>query len=157
MIELITTSAFVFSSIYGGPTIAAGNDTISTNTAPGVSVRVEEQATTSIPTRAELEKKAKAYFKDDPILVDIARCESHFRQLDRDGNILRGVVNKGDLGLMQINEYYHADKAKELGLDLKTIEGNMAYAKYLYDKEGAQPWISSSKCWNQISNQVALK
>lgn len=163
MTELIMTSIFVFSSIYGGPTtaIAMGTDMVSTSTAPVVTSRIDGQTNVKIPTSAELEKKAKAYFKDDPILVDIARCESRFRQLDKNGNILRGEINKGDLGLMQINEYYHADKAKELGLDLKTVEGNMAYAKYLYNHEGAQPWISSSKCWGQTANakllnQVAL-
>ena len=159
MIELITTSVFVLSSIYGGTTAATGTDMVSTSTAPGVSSRIEEQAVTKIPTSKELEKKAKAFFKDDPILVDIARCESRFRQLDKDGNVLRGVINKGDLGLMQINEYYHAEKAEELGLDLKTVEGNMTYAKYLYDHEGGQPWVSSSKCWKQAAsgNQVAVK
>jgi len=161
MIEILTTSLFVFSSIYGGATITTDTDMVSTNTAPGVSSKIEEQATSKIPTSKELEKKAKAYFKDDPILVDIARCESRFRQLDKNGNILRGEINKGDLGLMQINEYYHADKAKELGLDIKTLEGNMAYAQYLYDREGAKPWISSSKCWKQaadskLGGQVAL-
>ena len=162
MIELITTSMFVLSSIYGGPTITAtGTDMVSTTSAPDVSARIEGQATTSIPTSKTLEREAKVYFKDDPILVDIAGCESKFRQLDSNGNILRGEINKGDIGIMQINEYYHADKAKTLGLDLKTAQGNMAYAKYLYDREGAQPWISSSKCWDQTANlksgnQVAI-
>lgn len=153
MIELITTSVFVLSSIYGGPHAVMDADTVSTTTAPGVTSRIEEQATVSVYSKKELEQKARAFFKEDPILVEIARCESQFRQLDKNGNILRGAINKGDLGLMQINEYYHADKAEELGLNLKTVEGNMAYAKYLYDKEGAQPWISSSKCWNKAKNQ----
>jgi soluble lytic murein transglycosylase-like protein len=151
MIELITTSMFVLSSIYGGPTTVDAA-TVSTTTAPGASSRIEERMTSK-----ELEQTAKVYFKNVPILVDIARCESSFRQVDENGNILRGKVNKGDVGIMQINEYYHADKAKELGLDLKTVSGNLAYAKYLYDKEGTQPWISSSKCWNHTGDQVALK
>lgn len=147
---------FVLSSIYGAPTMAAGIDTVSTTTAPGVTPRIEQQTTNKIPTSKELEKIAKAYFKDDPILVDIARCESRFRHLGKDGNILRGEKNKGDLGLMQINEYYHADTAEQLGLDLKSLDGNMAYAKYLYDHEGAQPWISSSKCWRQTAPEGNL-
>jgi len=156
MIELITTSVFVLSSIYGGPTITADTGIVATTTAPGATQRVEVKATSTIPTSKELENKVKAYFKNDPILVDIARCESRFRQLDANGNILRGLINKGDLGIMQINEYYHADKAAKLGFDLKTVDGNLAYAKYLYNKEGVQPWISSSKCWDQTGNEVAL-
>lgn len=88
------------------------------------------------------------HFTDTPILADIARCESRFRHFDRDGNVIRGEVNRGDVGVMQVNEFYHGEKAKELGLDLHTIEGNVEYAKYLYEKEGTRPWNSSSKCWN---------
>ncbi len=159
MIEIITTSAFVLTSIYGSPT-ATAVDNISTTTAPGVSIARVEQTTTNIPTSKELERKAREYFKEDPILVEIARCESSFRHLDKDGNVLRGKVNKGDVGLMQINEYYHAETARKLELDLETLEGNMAYAKYLYNREGGQPWKASSNCWNKTnggdSTQIAL-
>lgn len=150
MIEIITTSVFVLTSIYGSPT-ANRVDNISTTTAPGASIRIEETTTTNIPTSKELEAKAKEYFKNDPILVEIARCESSFRHLTEDGNVLRGKVNKGDVGLMQINEYYHADTAEKLGLDLETLEGNMAYAKYLYNREGGQPWKASSNCWDKVA------
>jgi hypothetical protein len=160
MIEIITMSFFVFSSIYGGPTTAIA-DNVSTSTDKFVSARIEEQATTSIPTNKELESKVKTFFKDDPILAEIARCESSFRQYDANGDVLRGKVNKGDVGVMQINEYYHADKAGQLGLDLETPEGNMAYAKYLYEHEGGQPWKASSDCWRSAmksapAEQIAL-
>jgi len=157
MIELLTTSVFVLSSIYGGNATTASVNMVATATVSTTTQVLEEKATSTIPTKKEIEAKVKAYFKDDPILVDIARCESQFRQVDAKGNILRGTINKGDLGVMQINEYYHADKAAELGFDLKTVDGNLAYAKYLYNKEGVQPWISSSKCWDQPGDEVAMK
>ncbi len=162
MIELIMTSIFVFSSIYGTATAATGDMNISSSTPVVPLIQIEETATTTFPTRKQIEQIAKKYFKDDPILVEIARCESQFRQFDVNGNVLKGKVNRGDLGVMQINKYYHAETAKSLGMDLKTVEGNMAYAQYLYDKEGVQPWMSSSPCWkgalNTIKkNQVALK
>ncbi len=50
------------------------------------------------------EQYVRQYFKDIPIMVEIAKCESHFRQLDPDGDIHRGVVNNADVGVMQINE-----------------------------------------------------
>lgn len=156
MIELITTSIFVFSSIYGGPVIAAGANTIS------VSPSVNTAEETRLINQKDIEAKAKKYFKDDPILVEIARCESSFRQVDEKGNVLIGKVNKGDVGIMQINKYYHAEKALSLGFDLDTLDGNMGYAKYLYDKEGVKPWASSKPCWKQALksapvNQVALR
>ncbi len=156
------TSYFVFSSVYGTSTVAIVGDSTSTTATVVPLIRTEENATTTIPTRKEIEQKAKEFFKDDPILVEIARCESQFRQFDENGNILKGKVNKGDLGVMQINKYYHAEKAESLGYNLKTVDGNMAYAKYLYDHEGVQPWMSSSPCWKEAlnktdKNQVALK
>ena len=160
MIELITTSFFVFSSIYGGPT-AAGIADSATSTIVTPQVAVEATTTQKIPTNKGIEEAAKAYFKDTPVLADIAFCESTFRQYDDNGRVLKGKVNKGDIGVMQINKYYHADKAEELGLDLYTAEGNMAYAKYLYNKEGTKPWASSENCWKQgmkaPTDQVAMK
>ena len=163
MIEIITTSLFVFSSIYGAPT-AYADTMVSTTTAPGVTINKEEKIIkNNLYTKKQLELKEKAsvYFKDYPILVKIAGCESQFRQYDSEGKVLQGKVNKGDLGLMQINKYYHSEKSDELGFDIETVEGNMAYAKYLYEKEGEKPWLSSSKCWKQapaqkLGDQVAM-
>ena len=161
MIELITTSVFILSSLYGGPVIAAEASNItSTSSVYVMSTNTAEE--TRLIKQKEIETIARKYFKDDPILVEIARCESSFRQVDANGNLLRGKVNKGDVGLMQINEYYHADKAESMGFDLETLNGNMGYAKYLYDKEGVKPWVSSKPCWKTAlktapANQVALK
>ena len=160
MIEIMTTSFFVLSSIYGGPSAIVSASSTSTST-PMVSAPIEEKTEINIPNNEGLKKKAQEIFANDPILVDIARCESHFRQYDKDGKVLRGTVNKSDVGVMQINQYYHADKALKLGFNLMTPEGNMAYAKYLYENEGGQPWISSSPCWNNTAtktspNQVAI-
>ena len=106
-------------------------------------------------TARSVQQFARTYFADIPIMIDIARCESKFRQFDADGNVLRGKVNTGDIGLMQINEGYHAEAAAKLGVDINTIEGNAAYARYLYEREGTQPWISSSKCWGKNKNDAA--
>ena len=46
--------------------------------------------------------------------------------------------------------------AEKLGLNLKTLRGNMAYAKYLYEKEGVAPWKSSSSCWDKYVS-IGLK
>lgn len=98
------------------------------------------------------------YFKDTPILANIARCESRYRQYDTDGNVLRGIVNSLDVGVMQINEKYHLETAKKLGYNIYTIEGNTAYAKYIYDREGAKPWMSSSPCWAKYTEkEIAQK
>ncbi|GEM_PF-485279 len=99
------------------------------------------------------ESYVRQYFSDIPIMIEIARCESHFRQLDRDGDIHRGVVNNADVGVMQINEFYHLDRAEKDNYNIYTIEGNTAYARDLYERQGTQPWASSKPCWSKYVNQ----
>lgn len=91
----------------------------------------------------------RSYFSDIPVLIQVARCESHFRHRLADGSILRGKVDSADTGVMQINKRYHSIKAAELGYDLNDIYGNMAYARYLYEHKGTQPWSASQPCWGQ--------
>lgn len=95
------------------------------------------------------EEIVREYFKDAPVMIRIAFCESTFRQNDKDGNVLRGVQNSKDVGIMQINEYFHADKAQQMNLDIYSIEGNMEFARHLFEKEGTRPWNASKKCWNR--------
>ncbi len=99
------------------------------------------------------EKYIRQYFSDIPIMIQVARCESRFRQLDADGSIHRGVVNNADVGVMQINEFYHLDTSVKQNLDIYTLEGNAAYARALYEKEGTQPWSSSKACWGKYENK----
>lgn len=96
-----------------------------------------------------VEEYVEKYFSDIPVLVEVARCESQFRQHSKNGQVLQGLINEFDLGVMQINEKYHDEKAEKLGFNLETLEGNTAYARYLFEKKGLQPWISSAKCWKQ--------
>lgn len=79
----------------------------------------------------------------------IAYCESSNRQYGEKGGVLRGEVNPDDVGIMQINEYYHGKTADRMELDLHTITGNTAYARYLYEKEGTRPWGASQECWGK--------
>lgn len=102
-----------------------------------------------------LEAYVRDYFTDSPILADIAGCESEFRQFTSQGKIMRGEADVNDVGLMQINERYHLSRAKTLGYNLYSIEGNMAYARYLYEKEGTKPWNASKACWSKVNRQVA--
>jgi hypothetical protein len=105
-----------------------------------------------MPAAETVEGYVRTYFADTPIMSDIARCESHFRQFDKNGSVHRGKVNNKDVGVMQINEYYHSETAEKLGLDIYTIEGNVTYARYLYGKEGTRPWTSSKPCWGKSEN-----
>lgn len=111
-----------------------------------------------MPQAGSIKEYVQTYFAGEPVMVEIARCESHFMQYNKDGSVHRGTVNNKDVGVMQVNEFYHADTATKLGLDIYTIQGNVAYAKYLYDKEGTAPWSSSEPCWgkSKAAKELAL-
>lgn len=96
-----------------------------------------------------VEEYVRNYFSDIPVMAEVARCESGFRQHDKSGNILSGIENSSDKGVMQVNEYYHKELSEKLGYDITTIEGNTAYARFLFEKQGLRPWKSSSPCWSK--------
>jgi len=109
------------------------------------------------PQVQTIQETVATYFADLPIMVAISSCESHFRQYDVSGAVYRGEQNHQDVGVMQINEHYHLDISKKLGYDIYTTEGNMAYARFLYEQEGVAPWMSSSPCWQRSAAARTLK
>ncbi len=125
--------------------------------------KIEMQYRENAPKKEEISKKisieeyVRTYFQDIPIMVDIAYCESRFRQFDKDGEIFRGKVNNKDVGVMQINEFYHLDTAEEANYNIYTLEGNTAYARKLYEKFGTKPWNSSRPCWGPRSESQLAK
>lgn len=94
-----------------------------------------------------VEQYVRIYFSDIPIMAKISECESKFRQFNASGNVLRGEENRRDVGVMQINEDFHLDTALEMNIDLYTLEGNLSYARALYERFGTKPWKYSQKCW----------
>ena len=96
-----------------------------------------------------VEEYVRDYFADAPVMVAVAKCESQFRQSDKDGKILKNPKSTA-IGTFQIMASIHQTPAAEkLGLDITTIEGNAAYARYLYEKKGTQPWNASKACWGK--------
>lgn len=148
MLELATSLIFLVSSLYPQTAVAETTASVAPTEASAKVIEVKDSK--------QVEAYVKSYFADNPILAEIARCESTYRQLDEDGQVLRGIVNTKDVGVMQINETYHAKQAEKLGLDLHDFEDNLAYAKQLYEKQGTQPWISSKPCWGPKAKQLAL-
>lgn len=124
----------------------------STLTPPTV---VLEPAQTAATVEVVAEKTVKELVEDEfgrgHIMVEVARCESQYRQF-HEGAVLRGKVNPQDVGIFQINEGYHLSIATKLNLDIETSEGNIAYARHLYDQKGTAPWIWSKPCWGKKSS-----
>jgi len=154
MIELTTSLMMLMSAVYAG----AGANLDTAIPAQAEIVVKEQVLSEKRVTVADVESYVREYYKDTPILAEVARCESTFAQFNKNGKVMRGIENPADVGLMQINEYYHAEPAKKLGYNIYSVEGNLAYAKYLYDKKGTSPWSASSPCWGKkVSPQVATR
>lgn len=91
------------------------------------------------------------------LLKHIASCEStgdpnkEPREFNASGTVLRGYPNPNDVGLAQINIPTWGANAKALGDDLFTYQGNLAFAKWLFDHEGDEPWKYSKGCWGRYA------
>lgn len=110
-----------------------------------------ENKKVAVQRKITVEEYIRNYFSDIPIMIEIARCESRFRQHDGNGEVLRGEQNSLDRGVMQINEFYHDENSTKLGYDILTLEGNTSYARHLFEKYGVKPWKSSARCWGKTT------
>lgn len=118
---------------------------------PGMTAVSMGVASTTIETprttNEGLEQVVRNAFANTPVMAEIARCESGFRQFDARGNALDGGSG-GMIGLFQINASVHAAYAKSIGMNIYSVDGNLAYARKLYEEEGTGPWLSSFSCWH---------
>ncbi len=101
-----------------------------------------------MPEVQTVEEYVREYYADTPVLAEIAKCESRMRQFDNDGNILKNP-NSTAVGIMQIMSSIHDPFADKLGIDIYTVQGNLAYAKFLYEEKGTAPWNASKACWGK--------
>jgi hypothetical protein len=121
--------------------------------APAALAASSSTVATTTPAQAT-EAAMQEYFADTPVMIEIARCESKLRQYTDSGNVLRGGAGDQMVGVFQFFDRYHEDAAAELGHDISTREGNLAYARHVYTDQGTDPWNSSRDCW-ETSNAAA--
>ncbi len=105
-----------------------------------------------MPVAQNIEEYVRDYFADEPVMIEIAKCESRFRQFDKEGQVLKNAAGSSAVGIFQIMSSIHDSYADKLGLDIYTVQGNAAYARYLYDTQGTKPWeadLKSKGCWGK--------
>ncbi len=125
-------------------------------TALGGSSASVAQLQQPMPQPQTVEQYVREYFADEPVMAEIASCESHFKQFGADGQVLKNSKSSA-VGIFQIMSSIHSTFADEkLGLDIYTIQGNVAYAKYIYEKQGTAPWNASKSCWGKSDAALAL-
>lgn len=108
-----------------------------------------------MPQAQSVREYVEEYFADAPIMVAIAKCESQFRHAEEDGTILKNPHSTA-IGTFQIMSSLHKEPAQKLGLDIYTMQGNAAYARYLYENQGTKPWNASKHCWKHSDAHLAL-
>ncbi len=103
---------------------------------------------------ADVEARIRQYFADVPVMANIAKCESSFRQYGSDGLPLFDP-SYSMIGAFQVSAA-HLPEALTMGMDVTTLEGNMAYARYLYNAGGTDPWLDSFNCWGGMPTSPVL-
>ena len=87
----------------------------------------------------------------DVVLPIIAECESGGKQFEDDGKTpLKNKQGSSAIGKYQILATLHEERAKKLGHDIRTEEGNEAYARLLFAESHTTHWEadpSSRACW----------
>lgn len=97
--------------------------------------------TTLSEAQVDVKRAVEAAFPDVPAMVDVVRCESHFRQLSGNGTPL--ISPTDDVGVMQINQVHWA-QAKALGLDIfNSIDDNIKMGRIVYEQQGIGAWTCS--------------
>jgi len=109
-----------------------------------------------------VEQEVIEYFHDLPVMIAIASCESEFRQYDSDGNLLVNPHPRSTAsGVYQILYVSHRRSWSQTPeTDITTLEGNLAFARQLYEESGTAPWNESRRCWqgriNRYQQRVAF-
>lgn len=81
-------------------------------------------------------------------MVAIAQCESGMEQF-KNGRLLRDYKTGDHVGIYQISESVWSAKAKSLGFDIRTAQGNISMALWIYNRYGTSPWLASEGCWSK--------
>jgi len=118
----------------------------------GSSAPVSKLTLTPMPAAQTVEEYVREYFADVPVMIEIAKCESEFRHFNKNGQVLKNGLGSSATGMFQIMASIHQPVAEKLGLDIYTMQGNAAYARYLYEKQGTKPWeadLKSKNCWGK--------
>ena len=104
----------------------------------------------SVDPNERVDQAVREYFRGTPVMVRIAKCESGFKHFDPDepnGLNNNPSPSSSAAGIFQILLKTHGPKARGMGLDLRTVNGQLGYARYLYRHNGTRDWKATRKCW----------
>lgn len=98
---------------------------------------------------SEISRLALEYGIDEVLARRIISCESQIYKRAKNENLDKnGNVWSSDHGYWQINDFYHEESAKKMGLDIYNWQDNLEYGAYLMKIQGTAPWSASRYCWD---------
>ena len=121
-------------------------------------VQIVPQIATTSPTMpqvktfdSEVHRLALKYKVNETLARKIISCEGKlYEKLGNNKNYNKqGVVWSTDWAWWQINDYYHLEPAKKMGLDIKDKWQNLEYGFWLLKTQGSSPWVASKFCWSK--------
>lgn len=80
----------------------------------------------------------------------VCKCESNFRQFEKDGTVLKSYYGTNDVGLFQIHVPVWGKEAEKLGYDIYSPEGNIKMARHILNTQGINAWLPSKPCWSKM-------
>ena len=93
----------------------------------------------------KIDKYATEYHVNPVVARAIISCES-----GGDPNALGTMAVIGqDIGIWQINDYFHEETANKLGLNIYNQDNNLRYGMILLFEQGTSPWKWSKSCWSK--------
>ena len=93
----------------------------------------------------KITKLALEYHVNPAVVHAIISCESEYKS----SAIGKMAVIGQDIGIWQINSYFHEEAAKERGLNIYNSNDNLRYGMILLFEKGTQPWKASRTCWSK--------
>lgn len=88
---------------------------------------------------------SERYDQNESLVRRIINCEGGMYGVTHINN---DRWHSKDLGLLQVNEHYHADDMKKIGLDIYNQYDSLEYGFILLHDQGLAPWSASKSCWS---------
>jgi len=96
----------------------------------------------------EIKRLSDKYKISSSTVYEIIKCEGRLEEEAVNKNYnKKGDVWSIDKWDLQINDFFHKDEMKKLGLDYNNRWDALEYGFILMTKEGLKPWKASSSCW----------
>lgn len=114
-------------------------------------VEIVKEITQPKTIDSEIDRLSIKYSVASSTARAIIKCESSmYGEAINRNRLPDGTIWSSDYGPFQVNDYYHKDIMKELGLDIYNQWDSLEYGFMLLSRTGVEPWKASRGCWSKL-------